>query len=312
VNDSWDPPGVPQAGDQVVIASGAPRIKSGDPPLDELHVTLGTADFAQPASIKAFGATFGSGFAIHVPPSSPYAALYFEESPTFDGTLTAVGGQLSIEAGKGFQGSGQTYIEKGATVTFTGAVPEKQTVTFGDANGTLALNDPSKFLAQITGVRPGDRIVLGRLEVAVSTSYAHGELRIEGELGGHIATLKLLEAVSPLYFYATPSGNRGSTLSTSRQHRSWGGGSGDWYDSARWENGVSLGGDTVSIPSGTVVLSEADATRHGVLDTEDITLGKAGSCAPVTLETTTQHSARRHSSGHGAVRNTPQITSSRR
>jgi hypothetical protein len=96
-------------------------------------VTLGAADFARPASIKAFGATFGSGFAVTVPPNSPYAALSFENVTTFDGTLTAVGDQLGVKAGKGFQGSGRTFIEKGATVTFAGAVPKTQTVAFRDA-----------------------------------------------------------------------------------------------------------------------------------------------------------------------------------
>jgi hypothetical protein len=35
VNDSWNPAGVTQSGDQVVIASGEPSIKSGGPPLDK-------------------------------------------------------------------------------------------------------------------------------------------------------------------------------------------------------------------------------------------------------------------------------------
>jgi hypothetical protein len=286
VSDSWNPIGVPQRGDQVVIASGGPRVKPDQPPLVDLQITLGGTDFAGPAFIKTFGARFESSVTITVPRMSPYAALYFEESTTFDGTLTVVGGQISFEAGAGFQGSGRTFIEKGATVTVTGALPKTQTVTFRDANGTLALNDPSKFSAHITGVQPGDRIVLGRLEVAVSASYGRGELQIEGELGRHIATLTLLEAISPLSFYATPSGNRGSTLSTSRQSRIWSGGSGDWYDSSLWESGVPMGGDRVSIPSGTIRLSEADAKTYGTIDAENITLGRAGNHEPVTLEMT--------------------------
>jgi hypothetical protein len=204
VAGSWNPNGVPQAGDQVIIASGGPRIKPDDPPLGDLQITLGGTNFADPAFIRASGAQFQSSFTITVPRTSPYAALYFDEA-TFDGTLTVVGGQLNFQAGRGFQGSGRSFIEKGATVTFTDAVPKKQTVTFRDANGTLALNDPSEFSAQITGVQPGDRIVLGRLEVAVSASYARGELQIEGELGRHIATLRLL---SPILSSAWPRARR--------------------------------------------------------------------------------------------------------
>jgi hypothetical protein len=37
-------------------------------------------------------------------------------------------------------------------------VPNTQTVTFGDPNGTLVLIDPSEFAAQINAVQPGDRI----------------------------------------------------------------------------------------------------------------------------------------------------------
>src|SRR5262249_61234937 len=103
---SWDPKGVPQAGDEAVIADGGPSVRSSDPqPLDHLHVTLGGTDFARPASISASGATFGSAFAVTVLPNSPYAALSFD-STTFDGTLTVVGGQLSVTTKTELQGSG--------------------------------------------------------------------------------------------------------------------------------------------------------------------------------------------------------------
>jgi hypothetical protein len=285
VQNSWDPIGVPQAGDQVVIAGpGGPSISSVDPKLDDLHVTLGGTDFAQPASISASGATFGSGFAVTVLPNSPYAALSFDGSTTFDGTLSVVGGQLSVTTGTELQGSGQTFIEKGATVTFNGTMPPTQTVSFGDPNGTLVLIQSTTFGARITGVQPGDRIELGRLYIAVSASYADGKLTITGEGGAVIATLNLVEAVSPMSFYASLSGDRGSTLSTSQRRCSWNGGTGDWYDATLWTGGVPLGGDTVSIPSGTVILSEADASSYGTLDAESITLGTDGSSEAVVLE----------------------------
>jgi hypothetical protein len=310
--DHWSPAEVPQAGDKVVIANGEPRIKSGDPAIDDLQVTLGATDFAQPASIKAFGATFGSGFAVTVPRNSPYAALSFENATTFDGTLTAVGGQLSVKTGDGFQGSGATFIEKGATVTFMDAVPQTMTVTFGDANGTLALNDPTKFSAQITDVQPGDRIVLGRLYVAVSASYSRGQLRIFGERGRNFATLNLSEAVSPLNFYASPSGIRGSTLSTSRQRRSWGGGSGDWFDSSLWEDGVPLGA--------TLFPSQAEPSysaklmpQHTAFSIPKISYSAklaAAHRSPSRLPM--QPLARERSSVREAVRNTPRIMYHRR
>jgi len=226
---SWDPEGVPQPGDQVVIAVGGPNITSNDPKLDDLEVTLGGTEFARPASISASGATLGSAFAVTVLPNAPYAALSFD-STTFDGKLTAVGGQLSITTGPEFQGSGQTFIEKGATVTFNGAVPSKHTVSFRDPNGTLVLSTPTSFAARITGVQPGDRIELGRLYIAVSASYADGKLTITGEGGAVIATLNLVEEISPMNFYVSLSGDRGSTLSTSRRNCTWDGGTGDWYD----------------------------------------------------------------------------------
>src|SRR5215831_4587492 len=225
---SWDPKGVPQAGDEVVIADGGPSVRSSDPqPLDHLHVTLGGTDFARPASISASGATFGSAFAVTVLPNSPYAALSFDGSTTFDGTLTVVGGRLSVTTGSEFQGSGQTFIKKGATVTFNGTVPSKHTVSFRDPNGTLVLSNPTDFAARITGVQPGDRIELGHLYIAVSASYADEKLTITGEGGTVIATLNLVEQVSPMNFYASLSGDRGSTLSTSRRSCSWNGGTGD-------------------------------------------------------------------------------------
>src|SRR5262249_33701603 len=87
-------------------------------------------------------------------------------------------------------------------------------------------------------------------------------------------------------FYASLSGDRGSTLSTSRRSCSWNGGTGDWYDATLWAGGVPLGGDTVVIPSGTVILSEADASSYGTLDAENITLGTAGSSEAVVLKMT--------------------------
>src|SRR5262245_62135881 len=165
---SWHPEGVPQAEDQLVIASAGPSIGPSDLiPLNNLRVTLGATDFARPASISASGASFGSDFAVTVPSNSPYAALSFDNSTTFDGTLTVSGGQLSVTTDTGFQGGGHTLIEKGATVTFTGAVPSTQTVTFRDPNGTLVLSQPPEFAALIIGVQPGDRIELGRLYIAV-------------------------------------------------------------------------------------------------------------------------------------------------
>src|SRR5262249_40931526 len=148
----------------------------------DLQVTLGGTDFARPASINASGATFGSRFAVTVLPNAPYAALSLD-STTFDGTLTVVGGQLSITTGTEFQGSGQTFIEKGATVTFSGAVPSNHTARFRAPNGSLVLSTPTDFAARIPGAPPGDRIALGRLYIAVSASYADGKLTITGERG---------------------------------------------------------------------------------------------------------------------------------
>src|SRR5262245_32664 len=227
---SWDPNGVPQAGDEVVIADGGPTIPSSDlQPLDNLHVRLGGIDFAQPASISASGATFGSAFGVTVLPNSPYAALSFDDSTTFNGTVTVVGGQLSVTIDAELLGSGQTFIEKGATVTFNGAMASTQTVSFRDPNGTLVLTNPTDFAAQITGVQPGDRIKLGHLYIAVSASYADGKLTITGEGGAVIATLNMVEA-GPMNFYASLSGDGASTLSTSRRSCTWNGGTGDWYD----------------------------------------------------------------------------------
>src|SRR5262249_16384493 len=155
------------------------------------------------ASISASGATFGPAFGVTVLPNSPYAAVSFDASTTFDGMLTVVGGQLNVTAGTGFLGSVQTFIEKGATVTFNGAMPSTQTISFRDPNGTLVLSNPTDFAGQITGVQPGDRIELGHLYIAVSASYANGKLTITGEGGAVIATLNLVEEVSPMNFYAS-------------------------------------------------------------------------------------------------------------
>jgi hypothetical protein len=48
---NWKPTGVLQAGEDVVIASGGPRIKSDHPSLCDLKITLGRTNAADPALI---------------------------------------------------------------------------------------------------------------------------------------------------------------------------------------------------------------------------------------------------------------------
>lgn len=283
---AWSPSGVPQPGDRVVVSSGGPTVAAnGGAPLDAEQVTLGGNDFAQPATLTSDGATFGRGFAITTRSDAPYATFALAGPTVFDGTLSAIGGQVGVEAGTDLQGAGTTRIAKGATVSFTGTVPGTQTVSFLDPNGTLLLNDPASFGAQITGLQTGDRIELGGKQVATSASYADGKLTITGE-GGTIAALNVVESGGPLNLYASPFGHGGSVITTSQEKRVWDGGKGNWYDASSWQNGVPLGGDTVSIPSGKAVLSRADAATYGALDFENIILGTAGDHAPVTLQST--------------------------
>ena len=62
---SWFPQAAPQPGDDLVIANGSANIASGDPePIDGESIKLGSSDFANPASIDAEDASFGSKVAI--------------------------------------------------------------------------------------------------------------------------------------------------------------------------------------------------------------------------------------------------------
>jgi hypothetical protein len=291
--ENWEPAGVPVNGDQVVIASGEASIAAGTTDFPtSLEVTLGSQRFDRPASISAAGITLARGVTIMVDAASPYASLSFGENATFDGAINTEGGQLAINVGSGFAGAGgssATRIAKGATVAFKGvkgALPATQFVAFDDSNGTLLLSEPSTFAATITRAFPGIRIQFPKPIVAESASYAGNVLTILGQGGALIATLNLFTGMQALTFYASPFGNGGSILTTSRERRLWTGGEGDWYDAASWTNGPPIGGDSASIASGTARITAEDFDAHGVLDAEFITLGAAGGNAPVTLDTT--------------------------
>jgi hypothetical protein len=284
--ENWEPAGVPAEGDQVVIALGEASIAAGETIPTDLQITLGSVRFDEPASIRASGTTFASKVTIVVSAAAPYATLWLADGVTFDGAIEAARAQLAVNAAPGFGGAGSTRIAKGATVSFKGAVPATHTIAFDDANGTLVLSDPSEFAATISRFFPGDRIQFLKPTVAESASYAGNTLTILGQGGPLIATITLFAAVQPLAFYATPFGNVGSILTTSRERRLWAGGDGDWYDAQSWTNGPPKGGDSVSIASGTVRITANDFNVHGVLDAVFITLGAAGSNAQVSLDTT--------------------------
>jgi hypothetical protein len=283
---NWEPTGVPADGDQVVIASGEPSIAAGETIPADLQITLGSMRFDEPATIWAKETTFAGGVSIVVTAAAPYATLWLADGVTFNGAIRTSASQLAINAASGFAGAGSTRIAKGATVSFKGAVPATHVVAFDDSNGTLLLSEPSTFAATISRFFPGDRVQFPKPIVAESASYAGNVLTILGQGGAPIAAINLFAAVQPLAFYASPFGNGGSILTTSRERRVWAGGEGDWYDAASWTNGPPIGGDSVSIASGSARITANDFDVHGVLDAVFITLGAAGSNAPVTLDTT--------------------------
>jgi hypothetical protein len=289
VPSNWNPTGVPQMGDQVIILSGGPEIKPDHPSLGELQVTLGGTDAAYPAFIKAFGARFESTFSITIPRASPWAALHLEHSATFDGTLRAIGSQLSVTAGASLAGFGTTFIEKGATVTFWGPVPSTQTVTFVDPNGFLSLPVPASFAARITGFQPGNVIGLQGI-LANQVSYDPvGEVLTVSDDGVLVARLNLSSKGDPLHFHTAFDRFGGTIITSSNGDRTWIGGTGDWFSTENWTTAppdtprFPLSGDRVRIPAGIATITAEDVAQHGTLDVERIMLSSPDANAPASL-----------------------------
>ena len=275
-------------GDQVIIPSGGPEIKPGHPSLGELQVTLGGTDAAYPAFIKAFGARFESTFSITIPRASPWAALHLAHSTTFSGTVRAIGSHLTVTAGAGLAGSGTTFIEKGATVTFWGPVPSTQTVTFVDPNGFLSLPVPASFTARITGFQPGDVILLSETLANAASYDPVGEVLTISNGLVLVARLNLSSKAGPLHFQ-TAFIPPGTIITSSNADRTWIGGTGDWYSTQNWTTtppeapSFPLSGDRVRIPAGIATITAEDVAQHGTLDVERIMLGSTDASAPATL-----------------------------
>ena len=85
-----------------------------------------------------------------------------------DGAIEVVGSSPAIDVA--VTGTGTVSLDAGSHLTLAGMVAASQTVLFTSDSGVLELDAPSAFQATIAGLRPGDQIDLGELQID-ATSY---------------------------------------------------------------------------------------------------------------------------------------------
>src|SRR5690348_17310270 len=177
---AWNPAGVPAAGDEAVVETGAPLV-TGTVSVNGVQILLGSDIFANPARLVLTNGAIGATTTITIDRVSPYASLELDAGAVFDGTVNVGGGQFGYTADAAIAGNGGITLGRGGSVTIGGTVASAPSVSFLDDNGTLILNNPSAYSGAITGLRTGGRIALGHGFILDHVSFANDQLTLFGQ-----------------------------------------------------------------------------------------------------------------------------------
>lgn len=223
---SWNPAGVPQAGDTLTIATGTAVITAADvantPTIDGEQLWIGASESASPAGLAADGATFGAQFAmgdagggftaLSVSGATTYAGSMDFEAYQGDVTLGIAADQTGADtltlSGTVSVSNDDSLTLSGGTLDLTGAISVEAASL---ETGTTRLEGPGTI-----SVGEGGTVAVGGKITGVTLNFADasGTIDLEDSLGfrGSITsfvtgdTIDLIDAPSLSWSYDQTTG----------------------------------------------------------------------------------------------------------